>query len=352
VKKQTTQPMAYKIICTLIAGSFLSLSVQAMELFSNLVQPSPYPGEIDEIHVIGPGETYASAFYTTDGYFTVDSVTFEYIAGFPDPATYYPDTHVYLFKEVPGPVYPSLEVVTELVNPTFDPTPTVTPEQTVYVKFFPIASAVLEPYAPYWVGFQSSLNMGPNGGPGILFSLSAEYSGFCTFQNQYFYGLSIINSGEFEERNFIFGGPKYRLEGTPVGDLPICNLPPDLSNARASVDQIWPPNERMVNISIIGITDPDGDRVSLSIWNILQDEPSLNSSFPDAEIVSGSSARVRAERNEEGTGRFYKIFFTVTDGKPGHTIDGYVFVTVPHDQNHAAVNEGEITGTYHLSYPQ
>ncbi|MFC1787096.1 hypothetical protein ACFLY8_03585, partial [Halobacteriota archaeon] len=51
------------------------------------------------------------------------------------------------------------------------------------------------------------------------------------------------------------------------------NQPPDISDAHPSIDCIWPPNHKFVDITIEGVTDPDGDSVTIIIIGITSDEP-------------------------------------------------------------------------------
>src|SRR5262249_52436873 len=75
------------------------------------------------------------------------------------------------------------------------------------------------------------------------------------------------------------------------------NLPPMVTNATSSIPILWPPNHRMVEESIIGVTDPDCDPVSITITRITQDEPTNGagdgSTCPDATGVGSSAAQVR-----------------------------------------------------------
>src|SRR5438128_7577145 len=78
------------------------------------------------------------------------------------------------------------------------------------------------------------------------------------------------------------------------------NLPPDCSAAATSPAVLWPPNHRFVNVSVVGVTDPDGDPVAVTITGITQDEP-LNArgegnTCPDASGVGSPIASLRAER--------------------------------------------------------
>ena len=81
----------------------------------------------------------------------------------------------------------------------------------------------------------------------------------------------------------------------------------------------------------------------------MQDEP-VNSAgsgntSPDGSGVGTSPAQVRSERSGNADGRVYHIFFTASDGKGASdsgTCSGQVTVSVPHDQAHAAVDEGPL----------
>ena len=104
------------------------------------------------------------------------------------------------------------------------------------------------------------------------------------------------------------------------------NGSPDCSGATASPSLIWPPNGKMVPVSILGVTDPDGDSIALRITRITQDEPGANFSG-----IGSSVARVKAERAGKGDGRVYHILFEATDPS-GASCTGEVTVCVPHDR--------------------
>ncbi len=107
---------------------------------------------------------------------------------------------------------------------------------------------------------------------------------------------------------------------------------PDCSGARASVEILWPVTHGLVPIEIFGITDPDGDPISVTVTSIFQDEPvngTGDGAFaPDGFGVGTSSAQVRAERDGAGNGRVYHIAFKADDGQGG-TCLGEVQVAVP-----------------------
>jgi hypothetical protein len=104
------------------------------------------------------------------------------------------------------------------------------------------------------------------------------------------------------------------------------NGSPDCSGATASPSLIWPPNGKMVPVSILGVTDPEGDSIALRITGITQDEPGANFSG-----IGSSVARVKAERAGKGDGRVYRILFEATDPS-GASCAGEVTVCVPRDQ--------------------
>jgi len=105
--------------------------------------------------------------------------------------------------------------------------------------------------------------------------------------------------------------------------------PPVCSLAQASPDLLWPPNHLFVPITILGLTDPDGDPVTITIDSIFQDEPvGKGVHSPDGKGIGTSIAEVRAERNPMKNGRVYHIFFTASDGQGGFC-SGEVLVGVP-----------------------
>jgi hypothetical protein len=118
-----------------------------------------------------------------------------------------------------------------------------------------------------------------------------------------------------------------------------CNMPPTCTGAFADPTQLWPPNHKFRDVAVVGVTDPDGDPVVLTITSIFQDEP-LNglgdgNTCPDGSGVGTDTATVRAERSGTrgvpGDGRVYHIGLRADDGHGG-SCEGTVSVCVPHDQ--------------------
>jgi len=130
---------------------------------------------------------------------------------------------------------------------------------------------------------------------------------------------------------------------------PACNpnQPPTCTVALPTSIELWPPNHKFVNVSIGGVTDPDGDSVTTKITGISQDEPLLDrgdgNTCPDGKGVGTGVASVRAERSGTGDGRVYRVSFTSSDGKGGQCT-GIVRVCVPHDQRpgHVCGDDGPV----------
>lgn len=138
---------------------------------------------------------------------------------------------------------------------------------------------------------------------------------------------------------------------TPVGPG---NEPPDCRKAVASAAELWPPNHKFVDVSVKGVTDPDGDSVNITITGIFQDEPidglGDGDTCPDAAGVGESTASLRVERAGTpwvpGDGRVYHVSFTADDGNGGRC-SGTVTVCVPHDQRpgHVCVDQGPLVNS-------
>lgn len=125
------------------------------------------------------------------------------------------------------------------------------------------------------------------------------------------------------------------------------NDPPDCRGATPSESIIWPLRPRdLANITITGITDPDGDTVTTQITTIYQDEPTVlrpgDPLFPDGAGVGTEIAQIRAERDPKGDGRVYHIGLEASDGKKNGTCSGEVIVSVPHDLRHDPVDSGVV----------
>ena len=113
------------------------------------------------------------------------------------------------------------------------------------------------------------------------------------------------------------------------------NHAPSCGGASATGPSIWPPNHRMVWFSIVGVTDSDGNPVTVTITGIRQDEPTNGlgdgDTAVDGIVGPGNSFAVRAERAGGRDGRVYYVSFTGSDGAGG-SCTGTTTIGVPHDQ--------------------
>ena len=72
------------------------------------------------------------------------------------------------------------------------------------------------------------------------------------------------------------------------------------SVASADPDGLWPPNHKFVNVTIVGVKEPDGDATTISVNAVHQDElvnmtgKGAGNTEPDATL---NPLTVRAERN-------------------------------------------------------
>ena len=132
-------------------------------------------------------------------------------------------------------------------------------------------------------------------------------------------------------------------------NVPNINDPPSCDLAVANPDNLWPPNHKMIQVSIDGVMDVDAisNDVTLMITSVTQDEPvnglGDGDSSPDAVIQPADpkdGALVRIERSGTDNGRVYTINFTADDGFESCT--GSVSVTVPHSRKSTAVDDGQI----------
>ena len=139
--------------------------------------------------------------------------------------------------------------------------------------------------------------------------------------------------------------------GNDLVTIEVLNRLPGCFNAGPSLAVIQTPNHKMTPINVIGVTDPEGDTIAITITGIHQDEPvsakGSGNSEPDGSGVGTDTASVRAERaggkKDPGNGRVYEISF-IADDAHGGQCTGVVSVRVPHNQSKdaVAVNDGAV----------
>lgn len=136
---------------------------------------------------------------------------------------------------------------------------------------------------------------------------------------------------------------------TAINHNPVCTA------AGTGLGDLWPPNHRMVSGSISGVTDADGDPITLAISGIQQDEPvngkGEGDTSPDATIGTGGSFAVRAEREGGGDGRVYAIAFSASDGRGGSCTSTLSAAVVPHDQGNGSTAVNSAPPWYDSTLP-
>jgi hypothetical protein len=130
------------------------------------------------------------------------------------------------------------------------------------------------------------------------------------------------------------------------------NSPPVCATAYGG--EIWPPNPtQFFSAPVNGVTDPDGDPLTLTILTVTQDEPVDTTGdgrfSPDVQIQNSgqeTTVWVRGERDGKGDGRVYEIHFTATDPF-GEMCTSSVFWTVPKNQGQPlqVIDSGSRYGT-------
>ncbi len=137
------------------------------------------------------------------------------------------------------------------------------------------------------------------------------------------------------------------VDGWYVDDVNVysceANAAPSCAGAVASTTRLWPANHKFNDITVVGVTDAEGDPFTITIDSIRQDEAvnanGSGNTAPDGQGVGTDTAEVRAERVGNGNGRVYYIGFTAEDFY-GASCSGVVQVGVPKNANSTAVGDG------------
>jgi hypothetical protein len=112
--------------------------------------------------------------------------------------------------------------------------------------------------------------------------------------------------------------------------------PPVISSVTARPNSLWPPNHKMVPVSVaVSVADVCDTTPSCQIKSVASNEP-INgtgdgNTDPDWVITGPLTLQLRAERAGNGTGRTYTITVECTDGS-GNSSTKDVTIVVAHDQ--------------------
>lgn len=121
----------------------------------------------------------------------------------------------------------------------------------------------------------------------------------------------------------------------------LANRRPDCSAAFAEPGILWPPNGKMVPVTVRGLTDPDGDPLRVSVEWFTQDEPRKEPGTMDAIVNNTPWVQLRADRLGSGDGRVYHLHVYASDPL-GDRCHGVVTVCVPHDRHGTCGDDGEL----------
>ena len=106
-------------------------------------------------------------------------------------------------------------------------------------------------------------------------------------------------------------------------------VPPKISVLTATPDVLWPPNGRMVSVTIgVTVTDDSDPSPACQISSVTSNEPSAAS---DWSVTGPLSLSLRADRNGLGPGRIYSITVKCTNVSQ-LSASAEVSVLVPHDR--------------------
>lgn len=116
---------------------------------------------------------------------------------------------------------------------------------------------------------------------------------------------------------------------SPCPSLPAVT-PPVITGLTATPDSLWPPNKKMIDVTIAATVVDDSDpSPACHITGVTSNE-ALNAS--DSSLSGPLALSLRAERDGSGTGRTYSIGVICTSASQ-LSASGSVTVSVPHDQH-------------------
>jgi|SRR5579859_5632834 len=123
--------------------------------------------------------------------------------------------------------------------------------------------------------------------------------------------------------------------------------PPVITNVWASKTLLWPPNHKMVKVTV-NYTDTDNcDSAPSNTLSVTSNEPVNGKgdghTSPDWKVVDAHHVLLRAERSGLGDGRVYTITITATDVS-GNSASTDVTVLVPHSRGKGDKGKGHGKG--------
>ncbi len=112
--------------------------------------------------------------------------------------------------------------------------------------------------------------------------------------------------------------------------------PPVISNVSATPNVLWPPNHKMIDVTLHATTTDTCGPATWKIISVSSNEgvkaKGSGNTSPDWKITGDHTVKLRAERAGKGSGRIYTITVQATDSSGNVSTPATVTVTVPHDQ--------------------
>jgi len=224
-----------------------------------------------------------------------------------------------------------------------------------FVKRFATGGTLKNPWgmalAPADFGtFSNALLIGnfnhgnPANGPGWISAFDAATGAFLGLLRDDFaniiaidglWSLKFGNGGNGGKPNYLYFSAGIQDEDHGLfGSLQLCHGPV-ITNESADPNSLWPPNHKMVLITVSYDVSDDCDPNPVCDLTVSSNEPPMGGgsghTSPDWQVVDAHHVYLRAERAGTGDGRVYTVTITCTD-RMGLTSQKTVTVTVPHDK--------------------
>jgi hypothetical protein len=133
-------------------------------------------------------------------------------------------------------------------------------------------------------------------------------------------------------------GTKFTCSATSAGGTSSASVTikrdtagPVIASATANPSVLWPPNNKMVAITVsVDASDAGSGLAGCSIMSVNSNEGG-SAHEPDVELTGALTMNLRAERHGNGSGRIYTAQISCADAA-GNTSTSTATVTVPHSQ--------------------
>ncbi|MDQ3171398.1 MAG: VCBS repeat-containing protein [Acidobacteriota bacterium] len=106
---------------------------------------------------------------------------------------------------------------------------------------------------------------------------------------------------------------------------------PAITSATANPGMLWPPNNKMVAVTVTAVASDAGAGLASCIIDSVNSNEGGSAHEPDVQLTGDLTLNLRAEREGKGAGRVYSIQVSCRDAA-GNTSSRTTTVSVPHDQ--------------------